>query len=426
MKFLLGLALLGSLPACGGSDSDTCDPDAPGTICTIAGNGKQGLTAAKTALEAELYVPQDTAVSPDGEVWLLDFNNYLVRRIDAAGNIYTMAGTGEVGDSPDPGVPSIPAGTANFNHTTDLFFHEGYLYLAAWHNSRVKRIRLSDMMLENFAGVGKRTYYYGDETDALSAAVDLPSSITHDPLGNIVIMDQANQVIRMVDQDHVMHRIAGKCVVDLDFPCAPGVEPVACPSIEVSGVAYGSNKFACGDVATECLKPCTPGYAGDTGSALEFRMAQPFGQQADPAGRLTYDPQGNLYFADTDNNRIRKVDTSGIVTTIAGNGTAGYSGDNGPGAEAKINRPVDVTAAPDGTVYFTDVYNSCIRKVDPSGIISTVAGQCSPFPEDRGFFGDGGPPLEAKLNRPYGVDLVGNKLYISDSYNNRVRVVNLE
>jgi hypothetical protein len=255
---LLKLAPLGFLvAACGGSD-DACDPDAPNTICTIAGSGEQGLNGSTKALEANLYVPQDTAMSPDGELWLLDFNNYLVRRLDADGNIFTMAGTGEVGDSPPPEMPSMPATSALFNHTTDLFFHEGYLYLAAWHNSRVKRIRLSDMTLENFAGVGKRTYYYGDESDALSAAVDLPSSITHDPAGNIVVMDQANQVIRMIDQDHVIHRIAGKCVVDLDEPCAVGEEPQLCPTIEVSGVAYSSNKFACGNLATECLKPCTP------------------------------------------------------------------------------------------------------------------------------------------------------------------------
>jgi sugar lactone lactonase YvrE len=135
---------------------------------------------------------------------------------------------------------------------------------------------------------------------------------------------------------------------------------------------------------------------------------------------------GNLIFADTDNNRVRKVDTSGVVTTIAGTGTSGYSGDNGPGIEAKINRPVDVAAGPDGTIYFTDVYNNCVRKVDPSGIISTVVGQCSSNPDDRAFAGDGGSPLEAKLDRPYGIELSGNKLFVADSYNNRIRVVNLE
>jgi hypothetical protein len=415
-------SLLGASAACGGSDP--CDPDAPNTICTIAGSGEQGFNGdLGPATNAALYVPQDTAVSPDGEVWLLDFNNYLVRAIDASGVIRTVIGNGLVGDSPAPGEPMIPALSAAFNHTTDLFFHDGYLYLSAWHNSRVKRVRLSDMMMENFAGRGRRTYYDGDGGPALNASLDLPSSIALDPkTGNIVIMDQANQVVRMVDKAGNISRVAGKCIVDRDEPCAPGVEPVACSTLPDFA---GSDKFACGDLLVHCTEACTPGFSGDGGLATEARMKQPFGQAADPAGRVVYDHAGNLLIADTDSNRIRKVAPDGTITTIAGTGQRGYSGDGGPAAQAKINRPVDVTVGPDDTLYFTDVYNSCIRKVDPQGIISAVAGQCSDNPDDQGFSGDGGPPLEAKLNRPYGIDLVGNKLYISDSYNNRIRVVNL-
>ena len=412
VALVCGAALAGC-----GADDGPCDPTAPNTICTIAGSGQQGLSGDHgPAIAADLYVPQDTAIAPNGEVWLLDFNNYLVRAIDAAGTIRTVVGTGFVADDPPPGETQTPALQASFNHTPDLFFHDGYLYLAAWHNSRVKRVRLSDMMVENFAGTGKRTYYTGDEGPAIDASVDLPSSVGVDPAGNVVIMDQANQVVRMVDSAGVIHRIAGKCVVDLDSPCAPGVEPVACP---------GSNKFACGDLATECEKPCTPGYGGDGGPALEARLGQPYGQAADPAGRLIYDHAGNLLLADTDNNRIRKVDTAGIITTIAGTGVEGFSGDGGPATQAKINHPIDLAVGDDDTLYFTDTRNNCVRKIDPAGMISTVAGQCSPNPSDRGFAGDGGSPREAKLNRPYGIDLRGKKLYVTDSYNNRIRVVNL-
>jgi hypothetical protein len=280
----------------------------------------------------------------------------------------------------------------------------------------VKRVRLSDMMIENYAGRGRRTYYDGDGGPALMASLDLPSSIALTPEGNIAIMDQANQVVRMVDQDNVMHTIVGTCVVDLDSPCAPGEEPQACP---------GSDKLACGDLTTECAKACTPSYSGDNGPALAARMGQPYGQAADPAGRVVYDHAGNLWLADTDNNRIRKVDTNGVITTVAGTGVGGYSGDGGPGTAAQINRPVDVAVGDDDSLYFTDVYNNCIRKIDPAGVITTVVGHCSPNPNDRGFGGDGGSPLDAKLNRPYGIELVGKKLYVSDSYNNRVRVVNL-
>jgi hypothetical protein len=414
LPILLSLVLGPSLAACG---EDPCDPDVPNTICTIAGSGEQGFNGDKgPATQAALYVPQDTAVSPDGEVWLLDFNNYVVRAIDANGIIRTVIGNGEVGDSPAVGVPQMPARDATFNHTTDLFFNGGYLYLSAWHNSRIKRVRLSDMMIENYAGAGRRTYYDGDGGPALIASLDLPSSITLSPAGNIVIMDQANQVVRMVDGDGNIQRIAGSCVVELNYQCTGSVVPARCPN---------SDKWACGDLATECDEACTPGYGGDGGSALEARIGQPYGQSAEPAGRVTYDRAGNLLIADTENNRIRKVDTAGIITTIAGTGVAGYSGDGGPANQAEINRPVDVTVGPDNTLYFTDVHNSCVRKVDPAGVISSVVGQCSSNPADHGFAGDGGPPLEAKLDRPYGLELVGNKLYVSDSYNNRIRVVNL-
>ena len=410
-------AVLALVLATGCSGDEPCDPEAPNTICTIAGNGEQGSNNVEggPALQSALYIPQDTIVLPTGEVWVLDFNNYLVRSIDAAGAIRTVIGNGQLADAPPPGQDSILATNAGFNHTTNLFYHDGYVYLAAWHNSRIKRVRLSDGMMENYAGMGVRTKYTGDGGPAMDAALDLPSSIALTPDNQIAIMDQANQVVRKIDQDGIITRIAGKCVVD-ETPCAAGVAPVACAD---------NNKFVCGDPATECLKACTPGFGGDGGSALEARMGQPFGQMADPAGRITFDTQGNLIFADTDNNRIRKVDTAGIITTLAGTGNAAYSGDDGPATAADLFRPVDVAAAPDGTVYFTDVYNSCVRKVDPAGIISRVVGQCSDNPDDRGFAGDGGDPLQAKLDRPYGIDLVGNKLYVTDSYNNRVRVVNL-
>jgi adhesin/invasin len=417
MKSAVFILVAAYLAACG---DDPCDPDAPNTICTIIGSTTdQGYSGDRgPATDAVLYIPMDIVVSPEHDLWLLDFNNYVIRRVDRVGMIDTIIGNGDVGDSPtQENVTELPALEAYFNHTTDLFISDGYLYLAAWHNSRIKRVRTSDMMIQNFAGAGRRTFYDGDNGPALDAALDLPSSIARDPAGNIAIMDQANQVIRLVDQNtNTISTIVGTCVVEGNSPCAPGVEPVSCPN---------SNKLVCGDPATECMFECTPSYGGDGGPGRLARMAQPFGQQADPAGRIVYDHDGNLIFADTDNSRIRKVDTSGIITTIAGTGDAGYSGDGGPATAAKINRPVDVEIGADNSVYFTDTYNSCIRKIDPGGAITTVVGQCSPAPADRGFAGDGGPPLEAKLNRPYGIELDGNKLYVCDSYNNRVRVVNL-
>src|SRR5690606_8524376 len=115
--------------------------------------------------------------------------------------------------------------------------------------------------------------------------------------------------IRAIDGAGTIRRIAGQCVIDAPA-CAEGAEPIACPQ-------PGSGKTTCGEVDT-CGLPCTPAYAGDGGPALELRMAQPFGQSADPAGRMVYDDAGNLYFADTVNAIIRKIDTDGMVTRFAG------------------------------------------------------------------------------------------------------------
>ncbi len=405
------------LTACGGDSK--CDPDAPGTICTIAGNGLAAYSGDNgPATEATLYAPQDTMWSPDGELWLLDFNNYRIRAIDSKGNIRTVLGSGLLGDSPGPDAERTPALEALFNHTPDGFFHDGYLYVAAWHNARINRLRLSDMTLEKFAGLGTRVQYAGDNGPADQANLDLPSSIALSPDNEIVVMDQANMVIRAISlDDGIIRRRVGKCVVEgADGPCDA---PVACPADTTN-----ADKLVCGDPAVLCSLACTPAFGGDGGPALEARMGQPYGQQADPAGRITYLPDGSLVFADTDNNRIRMV-KDGIITTIAGTGERGYSGDGGPATEAKINRPVDVDVMADGSIIFTDVHNNCIRQIDPAGIMHPFVGQCSSVSTDRGFEGDGGDPLDAKLDRPYGIMLHGNKLYVSDSYNQRIRVVNL-
>jgi hypothetical protein len=420
------LALTSVLLSAGGCSDQpkSCDPDAPNTICTIAGHtldggyrGDNGL-----AIDADMYFPMDSAIAPDGNVWFIDFNNYVIRSIDPTGIVHTVIGNHNLGDSPSSdGLMAIAALQASNNHTPSLTFSNGYLYLPAWHESRVKRVRLSDMMMENVAGRGVRTHYDGDGASALTAGVDLPSNITFDPQGNLVFMDQGNLVVRMVDSSQIIHTIVGQCIIEA-MPCSTTVLPTACP---------GSDKLVCGDPSacggTTGTNVCTQVSGGDGGPASLARLNLPFTQFADPSGRITYDHQGNLIIPETGGNRIRKVDTSGMITTIAGDGTAGFAGDGGLATQAQINHPVDVAIGDDNSIYFTDVYNHCVRKIDPAGMISTVAGACHFTPEgDPGSFsGDGGPPLEAQMYKPYGIDLVGNKLYVSDTYNNRLRVVNL-
>lgn len=402
--------------ACGGDDGGgpACDPAEPGTICTIAGTGKTGYDGDDgPATRARMSLPQDTLHAPDGTLYILDWNNHRVRSLPGDGTIRHVAGRGELGGTLDD-----PAND-DFNHPTGLLIDASgtKLTIAAWHNSKLRTINLTTGGISDQCGDGRRAYF-GDGGPALTASLDLPASIAHAPNGDLVIMDQANQVIRKIDAAGTISRIAGKCVVDAlpptgGGPCAAGVDPVACPG--------GSGKFTCGPMAT-CAAPCTPSYAGDEGPAMELRMGQPFGQSADPAGRITYDAAGNLYFADSANQVIRKIDTAGISHRIAGTpGVAGHSGDGGPATAATLSSPVDLAIAPDGTLYFTDVYNHCVRAIAPSGTISTIVGHCG----ESGYDGDGGPPADAHLKLPYGIELANGVLYVADSGNHVIRSVHL-
>ncbi len=415
MKTLaVGGAVLAMIAA--GCGDDVCDQAIDGNICTIVGSGENGYDgdASIRALDAKMSLPQDTLKASDGTLYILDWNNHRVRALGADGVLSHLVGRGELGGSLDD-----PA-NSDLNHPTALLLtpDESTLLIAAWHNSKIRKVDLASGEISDECGDGRRGYF-GDETAAATATLDLPASIAFDPSGNLVILDQANQVIRTVDSEGVIHRMVGMCIIDQDIPCDGSSEPVACP--------MGSGKFTCGDPATECSKPCHPSYgAGD--DLLALRMAQPFGQSADPGGRLAYDVDGNLYFADTANHLIRRVTADGAIDIVAGvepiDGVpqGGTSPDGTPATETLLNRPTDLALGADGTLYFSDVYNHCIRKVDPDGNVYTVAGQCG----EKGFEGDGGPPTSALLKLPYGIELSGSALYVADTGNNRIRVVNLE
>ncbi|HLT37127.1 MAG TPA: hypothetical protein VK034_12610, partial [Enhygromyxa sp.] len=404
---------------CPDPEPERCDPNVIGTICTVAGSGENGYDKDAddkllVALEAKMSLPQDTLTDDDGSIYILDWNNHRLRMLDADGDLHWIAGRGELGGSLDD-----PANN-DFNHPTNIIFDAtgANIYVAAWHNSKIRVINRNTGEITDTCGDGKRAYF-GDGGPAASSSLDLPASIAWDPQGNLVIMDQANQVLRMVDQAGDIHLLAGKCVIDVAGPCADGEEPVQC----ADGPNGPSGKFACGDPTTECGKPCTPGYSGDDIPASELRMAQPFGQSAPPAGRIVYDPAGNLYFADTGNHIIRMIDTDGMVRRVAGTPQEeGYSGDGGPATEAKLNFPVDLALADDGTLYFTDVRNHCVRAIDTDGTIRTAVGQCGV----KGFAGDGGPPEEALLNLPFGIEWANGKLVVSDTGNGVIRTIVME
>ena len=231
----------------------------------------------------------------------------------------------------------------------------------------------------------------GDGGPAIDSILDLPCGIRVDEQDNILLTDMANQRIREITPDGIINTIAGT----------------------------GEH-----------------GFNGD-GDALETMLASPALQRAEPAFKMDY-TMGRIFLADTHNGRIRMFDReAGTIETVAGmgetppgsdNGTlctagCGYSGDGGPATEAMLDTPSDVAVADDGTIYIADTENSCIRAVDPDGIIDTFAGTCG----ERGFGGDFGPANEALLNRPFGVALdADGQVYISDTYNSVIRVVEPE
>ena len=383
MKALAIASALMTLAAIGCGDDDGPPATKPcvagsGVICTVAGTGIAGDGADDLpALETRLYLPQDITIAPDGRLFVVDWNNHRIRARQPDGTLHIVAGAGELGpDSDDPT-------TDRLNHPTQVTFDgAGNLVIAAWHNSRIKTVDLNTGEILDVCGTGRRGFM-GDGGPAAMATLDLPVAVVFDPAGNMVIADQANDRLRKVDSaTQVISTIAG---------VGPCTDPAACPAL------------------------------GDGGPATEAFISLPQGQSARPAGRIDIDAAGNIYIADSLNARVRKIDTAGTITTIAGNGTVGAGGDGGPATDASLSGLADVQVAPNGDVYIADTANGCVRVVRAAdGIIATVAGVCGV----PGFAGDGGPATEAKLNKPGGIALDGDgNLYIADTHNQRVRVV---
>jgi len=377
---LAAAALAGAPPGCGDDMQPlpppvACEP-AAGLICTVAGTGIAGDGADDlAALETRLYLPQDVSIGPDGRLYIVDWNNHRIRVRQDDGTLHIVAGIGELGPASDD-----PA-TGRLNHPTQVTFDPaGHLVIAAWHNSRIKTMDAATGELIDVCGDGKRGYA-GDGGPAATATLNLPVAVVFDPAGNMLISDQANDRIRKVD--------AATGTISTFAGVGPCITAGACPAL------------------------------GDDGPATSAFISLPQGQSARPAGRMDIDATGNLYIADTLNNRVRKIDAAGMITTIAGNGQLGAGGDGGPAIEASLNSLADVAVGPDG-VYIADTNNGCVRLVRDDGTIATVAGVCG----SPGFAGDDGPATQAQLNKPGGIalDTAGN-LYIADTHNQRIRVV---
>lgn len=405
-------------PSEGGDTAEACKKD--GVICTFMGTGESGLGHdGMPPTEVALYLPQDLSFSPDGQVYVLDWNNHRIRTL-VDGKVETVIGTGYLGDATDG-----PARDVSLNHPTHVAFDDqGRLILSAWHNSKVMRYDPEDDTLVTLCGIGKRDYA-GDGGPAVAAILDLPVATAFDREGRLLIMDQANQRIRRVDRDDVITTVVGP---NAEFEPAPkGLEPV-CTDMPMPG-ANACKLCLSAEAADPTCAPRKPqGFLGDGGPGTEALMYQPFSQSAPPAGRMEMAADGTLYFCDTGNHRVRALREDGTVETVAGGGPeafdrdfgGGYSGDGGPALKARMRFPTDVAVGKHGALFIADKDNSCVRKVDGDGEITTVAGIC----DERGDDGDEGPATDAHLNRPYGIALDGDgNLYIADTHNHRIRVV---
>jgi sugar lactone lactonase YvrE len=428
--------------------------DAAGTLTVAAGNSRWGHTGdGGPATNAQFRFPYGLAVDGAGNLYIADNGNNAVRRVSPAGVITAFAGTGLEGSSGDGG----PATSARLYRPWDVAVDAaGNVYIADAGNSRIRRVSPAGIITTVPGTTGQYGFYR--------------TSVAVDSAGNVYYPEVENNIPQV-------RRASPAGTVSI---VATGVANIGGLAVDGSGLLYisdRSNHRVLRQVGPNLFSPVagtgTAGYSGDGGSSTSAQLSGPGRLAIDGAGRifiadaynhrirrlvpsggmvysgvistvagngldhysgdggpatsaqiwpdgLAADPSGNIYFADSRSFRVRRVSPSGIVTTVAGNGTAGDDGDGGPATSAKLWEPGGVALDGAGNLYIVDGAANRVRRVSPSGIITAVAG--SGF--RGGFSGDGGPATSAKLNYPLGaaVDGAGN-LYIADAGNIRVRRV---
>ncbi len=395
--------------------------DGNGIITTVAGNGLAGFDGdGSAAISAKLNSPSAVAVDAAGNLYINDgvagsnyfpdSGNHRVRKVDASGIITTIVGNGAAGFSGDDGV----AIDAQLNYPSGLAVDDrGNLFIADRGNNRVRKIG-ADAKIVTVVGNGWHGVI-GDGNTASLAMLNSPRGLAIDAAGNLFISDTQNDRIRKVDANGIITTVAGIGYDPMINGAGDG-EPASGAQINSpEGIAVdagGSLYIADGTIrkvdesgiitTVAGNSVMGPGYSGDGGPATSAQLSDPQG--------VAVDSDGNIYISDTDNDSIRKVDTSGIITTVVGNGTP-YVG--------VLNHPLGIAVDAGGNLYIADTYNNVIRRLAPTGILTTVVGNGS-----ASFSGDGGLATQAGLDAPSAValDKAGN-LYILDAYNQRVRRV---
>ena len=330
-------------------------------ISTYAGTGTAGYSGdGSVATQAQINRPVGLAADSAGNLYLAEELNNRVRKVDSSGIITTLAGNGSAGFGGD----GAAAAAAQLNGPLGVCVApSGDIYVTDQGNKRVRKISPAGT-ITTVAGNGS-TGNSGDGAAATLATLTIPIRCAVDANNNLYIVDQGAHVIRKVDGGGTITRFAG------------------------TGA---------------------PGFSGDGGAATLASLNNPTA--------AAFDASGNLYVTDQINQRIRRIDSNGTITTVAGNGNIAYAGDGGAATSAALNYPGGIAVDGAGTLFIVDTVNNRVRKVS-GGTISTVAGTGT-----QGFGGDGGAALQAQLNNPFSIaiDKSGN-LYIGDLGNNRIRKI---
>jgi sugar lactone lactonase YvrE len=387
-----------------------------GIINTFAGTGAFELAGdGGPATSASLNFPSGVALDASGNLFIADFQNSRVRRVNPSGNISSIAGSGRFrlsddGISGTTSVLSIPTGIA--------IDSQGSLFLTENQRARVRKIS-PDGTVTTVAGNGFQGFG-GENVPATGSTLYSPSRLAIDSNNNLFISDNAYHRIRVVTPEGLIRTVAGTGQIAFAGDGGPATSAAL---NQPEGVATDKqNNLYVADSLNHRIRRINPqgiistivgtGAAdsrGDEGLATAASVNQPTG--------VFVDSDGNLYVAERAGNRIRKI-SNGIITTIAGTGQPGSAGDGGQATDATLNQPGGVVVDPDGNIFIAELVGSRIRRIAPDGKISTFAGSGA-----LEYSGDGGLAINAGLNIPTDVRIDSSGAYIADAFNNRVRKV---